>query len=421
MLILAIYLGFFLLNFLLDWFLNILNINFALKHHALAPTDLEDHVDKSSYIRNVEYNLRRARFNLVHSLVGRTLILIILFTGLAGTLDTLVDSMNLSPYWQGLIFLILVLMLFWVVSLPSSLYSQFVIEEEFGLNTTSLRTFFSDIAKKALIILLNLAGILGGFYIILKWGSDWWWIWAGVFMMPAQLLMQVLFPLLIAPLFNKFSPLPDGTLRKRLAVLADHCKFPNRGIFIMDGSRRSRHSNAYFTGIGRVRRIVLFDTLIDSLQESEIEAVLAHEIGHWKFGHILKRLAVSTFGSFILFGLIELILNWENFYPAFGFDSPSPHALLFCLIFYLKPLSSFFSPIFNGRSRRHEYQADQFAVKQMGDSTSLGQALLKLGKNNLSNLRPHPAYSFWHYSHPALPERIAALKPKSQNSPSSNR
>jgi len=412
MLILAVYLGFFLLNFLVDWFLSILNINFTLKNCELAPPNFEAHIDKSTYARSVRYTLRKARFGLVQSVAGRILVLIVLFTGAAGTLDALVSSMGLSAYWQGLVFLILVSVLLWVVGLPSSLYLQFVIEEEFGFNTTSLRTFFGDIAKRAPIALLILAALLGGFHVVLELAGAWWWMWAWAFWVLFQLLMAVLFPLLIAPLFNKFTALPEGALRNRLAALAYRCNFPNQGIFIIDGSRRSRHLNAYFTGIGRVRRIVIFDTLIDSLQESEIEAVLAHEIGHWKSGHMRKRLAVSTLISLILFALIGLMLGWESFFLAFGFNSPSLHALLFCLAFYSGPISSLFAPVFNIWSRKHEYQADRFAAKQMGDARPLKEALLKLGENNLSNLRPHPAYSFWRYSHPALSERLAALEAK---------
>ena len=408
--ILAIYLGLFVLSFLVDWFLDILNINFVLKNHELAPANL--HVDESTYARSVKYTLRKSRFGLVQSLAGKTLILIVLFTEAAGTLDTLVHSMNLSPYLQGLIFLILASMLLWIAALPGSLYSRFVIEEEFGFNTTSFRTFFGDIAKQAPIALLILAAFLGGLYLVLKLAGDWWWAWAWSFWMLFQLLMVVLFPLLIAPLFNKFTTLPEGTLRSRITALADRCGFPSREIFVIDGSRRSKHSNAYFTGIGKIRRIVIFDTLIESLQEDEIEAVLAHEIGHWKSGHIRKRLTVSALGSLILFSFIGLMLGWENLFLAFGFNSPSLHALLFCLTFYAGPLSLFFSPIFNSWSRKHEYQADRFAVKQIGDSTTLKGALLKLGKDNLNNLRPHPIYSFWHYSHPPLSERLAALEVK---------
>lgn len=415
-LILTVYLGFFVLDFLLDWFLDILNINFVLKNRDLMPDSLEAHIDKPTYVRSVKYTLRKARFGLVQSLAGRAFVLIILFTRIFGTLDTLLTSINPGTYWQGLIFLILASMMFWIAALPGSLYSQFVIEEEFGFNTTSLRTFFGDIAKQVPIALLILMALLGGLYTILELAGDWWWVWAWSFWTLFQLLMAVLFPLIIAPLFNKFTALPEGTLKNRLLALADRCNFLNRGIFVMDGSRRSRHSNAYFTGIGKSRRIVLFDTLIESLQEDEIEAILAHEIGHWEFGHICKRLAVSALGSLILFGLVGLMMDWKSFFSAFGFSSPSLHALLFCLVFYSGPLLSFFSPVFNIWSRKHEYQADQFAVKQTGDSTSLKRALLKLGKNNLSNLRPHPAYSFWHYSHPALPERLAELETKASSS-----
>ena len=178
----------------------------------------------------------------------------------------------------------------------------------------------------------------------------------------------------------------------------------------MDGSRRSRHSNAYFTGLGRFRRIVIYDTLIESREEDELEAVLAHEIGHWKFGHIRKRLLVSSVTSLGLFALVGAVLDWTPLYTAFGFAEPSLHALLFWLTFFSGPLGSLFSPLSNIWSRKHEYQADRFAVEQTEGSQPMRGALLNLGKDNLSNLTPHPAYSFWHYSHPALSERLAALE-----------
>ncbi|WP_320178371.1 M48 family metallopeptidase [Roseovarius pacificus] len=177
----------------------------------------------------------------------------------------------------------------------------------------------------------------------------------------------------------------------------------------MDGSKRSAHSNAYFTGIGSSRRIVLFDTLINSLEDDELEAVLAHEIGHWKFGHIRTRLLVSAFASLAVFALIGAGLYWQNLFTAFGFNDPSLHALLFWLSFYLGPISLAAAPIGNFLSRKHEYQADRFAAAACGTSETMKRALLSLNRENLSNLNPHPAYSFWHYSHPAPTERLSAL------------
>ena len=409
-LIIIIYLGLFVLDFLLDWFLDILNINSSLKNRDHIPEAFTGSIDEKTYRRSVDYTLRKGRFGLLSSLEGRALVLIVLFTGAAGALDSLLTSWNLPIYWHGLLFLALTSTALGLVGLPSSLYSRFVIEEEFGFNTMSARAFFGDMLKQLPIGVSILMLLLAGLYAALAWTGQWWWLAAWGFWTIFQLLMVVLYPLVIAPIFNKFEPLPEGTLKERLSALAVRSDFSNKGIFIMDGSRRSRHSNAYFTGLGKFRRIVIYDTLIESLEDEELEAVLAHEIGHWKFGHIRKRLLVSFISSLGMFALVGVILNWEPLFTAFSFTKPSLHALLFWLIFFSSPIGALFSPISNIWSRKHEYQADRFAVEQTGGGLFMKGALLKLSKDNLSNLAPHPAYSFWHYSHPALSERLAALE-----------
>jgi len=409
-LIIAIYFAFFILDFLLDWILDILNINSSLKNRDQVPEAFSGILDDKTYHRSVDYTLRKGRFGLVSSLEGRTLILIVLFTGAAGSLDSLLYSWNLPAYWHGLLFLGLISAALGLAGLPSSLYSRFIIEEEFGFNTMSAGDFFKDTLKQLPVGIIILMVLLAGLYGALAWTGEWWWMAAWGFWMSFQLLMVVLYPLVIAPIFNKFEPLPEGVLKDRLSALADRCDFSNKGIFVMDGSRRSRHSNAYFTGLGKFRRIVIYDTLMESLEDEELEAVLAHEIGHWRFGHIRKRLAVSFISSLLMFAIVGILLNWQELFTAFGFAVPSLHALLFWLIFFSSPLTALFSPLSNIWSRKHEYQADRFAVEQTDSSSHMKGALLRLSKDNLSNLTPHPAYSFWHYSHPALSERLAALE-----------
>lgn len=408
--ILSIYLALFVLEFLWDWFLDVMNMNSSLKNRDRIPEVFAGVIDEETYHRSVEYTLRKGRFGLLKSLEGRILILVVLFTGAAGALDNLLYQWNLPVYWHGLLFLSFASVTLSLIDLPSSIYSRFVIEEEFGFNSTTLRTYFGDMVKQIPVAAVILMILMGGLYGAMAWTGLWWWLAAWGFWMIFQLLMVVLYPIVIAPLFNKFEPLPEGSLKSRLSELAERCDFSNRGIFVMDGSRRSRHSNAYFTGLGRFRRIVIFDTLIESLEEEELEAVLAHEIGHWKFGHIRKRLLTASVTSLALFAIVGAILYWEPLYIAFGFSTPSLHVLLFWIIFFSGPLTSLLSPISNIRSRAHEYQADRYAVEHTGGPEAMSAALLNLGKDNLSNLTPHPAYSFWHYSHPALSERLAALQ-----------
>jgi STE24 endopeptidase len=247
-----------------------------------------------------------------------------------------------------------------------------------------------------------------------------WWLWAFLLVLGFQLLMMVLYPILIAPLFNRFKPMEEGDLKASLLDLASALRFPSQGIFVMDGSRRSTHSNAYFTGFGRFRRIVIFDTLLAQMDPRELKSVLAHEIGHYKLGHIYKHLAVQVLMLFALFWIASLALAWPPLYQAFGFPPPAPGQQgaagpgpavgLFLFLTVFSSLSLLLAPLSNLLSRRHEYQADAFAVRAVQDAEGMAKALLKLSRKNLSNLTPHPWYSAFHYSHPALAERLAALR-----------
>jgi STE24 endopeptidase len=250
---------------------------------------------------------------------------------------------------------------------------------------------------------------------LIEWTGANWWLYAAAVVIAFQLLLLLIAPALIMPLFNKFTPLPEGSLRERLFALAQRTEFPTRNIEVMDGSKRSRHSNAFFTGFGRLRKIVLFDTLIAQLTEPELESVLAHEIGHYKKRHVFKLLAVSIAGVFVAFAMIAWLARQEWFYRAFGFEqhagfaaaNVAPAMLLFALL--AGTITFWLSPITHIWSRKFEYEADAFARTIMGETQSLIQALRKLSEKNLSNLTPHPLYSGFYYSHPTLLERERAL------------
>jgi STE24 endopeptidase len=251
---------------------------------------------------------------------------------------------------------------------------------------------------------------------LIGWTGANWWLWAAAVVIAFQLLLLLIAPAIIMPLFNKFKPLPQGVLRERLFELARRTGFPTRRIDVMDGSKRSRHSNAFFTGLGRFRKVVLFDTLITQLTEPELESVLAHEIGHYKRRHILKLLGLSIAGVLVAFAAIGWLARQEWFYRAFGFEyqegftaaSVVPAMLLFALL--AGTISFWISPLIHLWSRRFEYEADSFACATMGEAQSLIQALRKLNEKNLSNLTPHPLYSGFYYSHPTLVERERALR-----------
>lgn len=313
--------------------------------------------------------------------------------------------------WKHAAWLLATAVLLGLPSLPFDWWSQFRLEARFGFNTMTTTAWLIDRLKG-----LMLAGVIGFPLLVLLlklvvWMGPSWWVWAWATVFAVQLLLLILAPILILPLFNRFTPLPDGSLRDRLLRLGERTGFNARTIQVMDGSKRSRHSNAYFTGFGRFRKIVLFDTLVGQLAEPELEAVLAHEIGHYKRGHIPQRLVWAAVSSLAGFALIGWLARQPWFLTAFGFPADSgvaPALLLFLLLG--SSLTFWFSPLGNLWSRHHEYEADRYACDAVGGTGPLLGALRTLSEKNLSNLTPHPWYSGFHYSHPTLMEREAALR-----------
>jgi STE24 endopeptidase len=303
-----------------------------------------------------------------------------------------------------------------ILTLPFAWYAQFKLEERFGFNTTSMKTWILDRVKGFLLgVLLGYPLLALVLKLIESTGAN-RWVWTAAVVIAFQLLLMLIAPAIIMPLFNKFTPLPEGALRERLFALAQRTDFPTRSIEMMDGSKRSRHSNAFFTGFGRFRKIVLFDTLIAQLTEPELESVLAHEIGHYKKRHVWKLLGVSIAGVFVAFAAIAWLARQQWFSRAFGFEHHAgfaaanivPAILLFALL--AGTISFWASPFIHIWSRSFEYEADAFARATMGEAQSLIQALRKLSEKNLSNLTPHPLYSGFYYSHPTLLERERALR-----------
>jgi STE24 endopeptidase len=408
--VLLLFIAFFCLELGWDTALTFLNMRHVRRKAAAVPPAFAGTVDPDTYARSVSYTLAHGRFGLVGSAVSSIVLLAVVLSGLLGVMDGAARSLPLPPYFQGILFIFAVSVLFWITGLPFSLYATFSIEARFGFNKTTPRLFIVDTLKgAALSAVIGVPLLLGLFWFMDRTGRL-WWVWAFAAATVVQLVMSVLAPLVIAPLFNKFTPLPEGELRDRIQALAEKLEFRTRGIFVVDSSRRSRHSNAYFTGLGRAKRIVLYDTLVQTHTAEEILSVLAHEIGHEKRNHIKKGLAISAVMSLAGFWIVSLLLPWEPLYRAFGFTQPGYHSLLVLLGFCSGPFTFFLQPLFSMRSRRQEYEADRFAVRAVGSAAGLRSALLRLSRENLSNLTPHPLYSFFHYSHPTLAERIAAME-----------
>ena len=386
-----------------------LNRQHVLAHADVIPEAFKGIVDEATYHKSVQYTLAKSRLDRIETTLDAAVLLVALLSGvLPWGFRLFTQHLGASP-WVLAAFIFVAGVCLWLPGLPLDWYAQFRLEERFGFNTTTQKLWWLD-RLKGLVL-----GIVLGYpllVLVLKlvdWTGRWWWLWAWGVVLGFQLIMSVLAPVLILPLFNKFTPLPESSLRERLLKLAERTQFQARSIQVMDGSKRSRHSNAFFTGFGRFRKIVLFDTLIQQLVEPELEAVLAHEIGHYKKKHIPKMLAVSALSSLGGFYLLSLLANQAWFYRSFRFE-PGSTAVALLLFGLLGGVVTFwFSPLAHWWSRRYEYQADSFAAKVMNEPRSLIGALRKLNEKNLSNLTPHPIYSGFYYSHPTLLEREQAL------------
>jgi STE24 endopeptidase len=374
-----------------------------------VPEAFKGVVDEATYAKSVQYTLAKGRLGKVEAAYDAAVLLVVLFSGVLPWGFGACRGWLGNSCWAMAGFLLAVGIALSLPGLPLAWYDQFRLEERFGFNTTTQRLWWADRVKGVLLGVALGYPLLALVLKLVEWTGPWWWLWAWGAVLGFQLLMVVLAPVLILPLFNKFTPLPEGSLRERLLKLAEQTRFRARSIQVMDGSKRSRHSNAFFTGFGGFRKIVLFDTLIQQLGESELAAVLAHEIGHFKKKHIPKMLAASAIGSLAGFYLVSLLAGQDWFYGAFGFASGNivPALLLFGLLSGV--VTFWFSPVAHWWSRRYEYQADAFAAGVMSEPDSLIGALRKLNEKNLSNLTPHPLYSGFYYSHPTLLEREQAL------------
>lgn len=387
-----------------------LNARHVIAHSENVPEAFKGLIDEQTYKKSVEYTLAKSKFHRIELLFDTVLLIVVLFSGfLLWFYEFFQHQFGISIYAEAA-FLFATGVLLSLPGLPFSWYSQFRLEDRFGFNTTTVKTWCLDRVKGFLLALALGYPLLVLILKLVQWTVDLWWVCAFASMLAFQLLMMVIGPILILPLFNKFTPLPEGSLRERLLALGKKTGFHARSIQIMDGSKRSRHSNAFFTGFKRFRKIVLFDTLIQQLTEPELEAVLAHEIGHYKKKHIPKMLLWSTVTLFLTFYSISILSRQNWFYETFGFHNDNV-VIAFLLFSLLSGAVTFwFSPIAHWWSRKHEYEADRYAAEAMNETNSIISALRKLNEKNLSNLTPHPFYSGFYYSHPTLLEREQALQ-----------
>ncbi len=401
--------GLVALKLLAELGLAALNRREVLRHADAAPPAVAAMVDAATYRNSVAYTLAKNRFGMINHVFEAGLLILILSTGVLPWLHAYLISWAPAAKWDDALFILAAGVLASLPGLPFEWWEQFRLEARFGFNKTTPRLWVSDKLKGAALALGLGFPILWGLISLVGWVGSAWWLWGFGLLFGFQLLMVVLYPRLILPLFNKLSPLPDGELRERLFALAGRTGFKAATIEVMDGSKRSGHANAFFTGFGRFRRIVLLDTLINQLTPTEVEAVLAHEVGHYRKGHVPKMLATSAALQLGGFAAIAALAGSTWFNPAFGFSAGdlAPAFLLFGLTSGL--VFFWFAPLGNRVSRKHEFEADAFAREAMGGPEPLVAALRKLAQKSLVNLTPHPLFSAVYYSHPALVERERSL------------
>ena len=378
-------------------------------NRGAVPAAFRESITLEAHQRAADYTAAKVRLAMIEVVIGALFVLALTLGGVLQSLHTAWSALGFNGLPHGLAFIAGLAVLGTLVDLPFSLYRTFVIEERFGFNKMTPRLFLIDLAKGTLIgALIGLPVLLAVLWLMERMGP-YWWIHVWLFWLGFNLLALLIYPTGIAPLFNKFTPLADASLRERIESLLARCGFRASGLFVMDGSKRSGHGNAYFTGFGRAKRIVFFDTLLEKLAPEEIEAVLAHELGHYQRRHVWKRIGVLALASLAFLWLLGHLIDAPWFYEGLGMSTPgtAPALVLFSLAI---PVFTFpLSPLMSALSRRHEYEADAYAARQT-QARDLVAALVKLYRDNAATLTPDPIYSVFYDSHPPAAARIAQLK-----------
>ena len=409
-LLLLIFLAVFLLRSGGQIYLNWLNISYLRQHGTTVPEIFRDTIDPEKLRSISSYTTESENFAMITTLVNQGLFLAIL---LSGVLPWLVRTISLWKYGtiiSGLIFFGVLSIFTNLLRIPFSLYETFVIEERYGFNVMNFKMWISDLLKSLLLTIILGGLLLGLLLVLVVHGGDAWWVWAWMLVGGFELLMLWLFPVVILPLFNKFDPIENEELEARIRTLIGKVGLRAKGIFKMDASKRSKHTNAFFVGLGRTKRIVLFDTLLASHTEEEILSVLAHEAGHWKKKHILRMLIPLEILSLVSFYVVARFLNWPLLYGTFGFQEPVVYVGLFLIGAFISLIGFFAQPLESGISRKFEREADDFALGLTETAGPMRSALKRLAADNLANLSPHPLYAWFYYSHPPLVDRIERLK-----------
>jgi STE24 endopeptidase len=406
--LLAGYLALFLLSTGAEVAVALIQSAYLKGHAKEVPPEFEGLIDHEKLIRTSDYTIDKLRLDLIGGLVAKAVFLYLILSGL---LPWIANNMAQFPFLiQGLLFFAFLGIVAALIALPFGYYHVFVLEEKYGFNTRTIRTWLLDLLKSGALSAVLGSILLSCLLLMVEYAGKTWWIWAWAVFFCFEVLILALYPSLLAPIFNKFTPMAPGPLAEKIRDLAEQEGLRIKGVYEMDARTRSRHTNAYVAGMGKTKRIVLFDTLLSSHEEDEILAILAHEIGHIKRGHVKKQVIFLAVTSLVFLYLASWLVSWRVLYESFGFDHKPLYAGIFLTVVLWEPLGFFLSPIAAGISRRFEKEADLHATRVLGTPAPFIRALKKMAVENLSNLQPHRLYVFFHYSHPPFLQRIAVLR-----------
>lgn len=385
---------------------HILNVQ---KYRPAVPQAFEGNISLADHQKAADYTAAKTRLGIIETLLGAIILLGWTLAGGLEAMNTLVIAWEFDAVVTGTLFILGIMIISSVIDLPMSIYQTFRLEARFGFNKTTPATFISDMAKGLLLMLIIGTPLLAAILWIMEKMGSYWWIYVWLLWTGFSLLMLWAYPAFIAPLFNKFRPLEDGDTRDRIQSLLKRTGFKSRGIFVMDGSKRSAHGNAYFTGFGKNKRIVFFDTLLETLSDAEMEAVLAHELGHFKRKHVIKRMAYIFSTSLLGLYILGWLMQQSWFFTGLGASSSSTYMALVLFMLAGSVFTFFLSPLTSWFSRKHEFEADEFAAKT-SNADDLVNALVKMYKENAATLTPDKLHSVFYDSHPPAPIRIAHLQ-----------
>lgn len=402
-----IIIGIIIFEYVLSFIIRTLNIR-SLDPNL--PQEFSDTFDEDKYKKSQLYAKANSSFDGITSTYSLLLGLIFIFSGFYNTIDIYARSFEFNNILTGLSFFLILTLISDLLSMPFSLYRTFVIEEKFGFNKTTISTYFSDKAKQYLLMIIIGGPVLGAILYFFENTGELGWLYVWLFITFFSIIMQPIFNNFIAPMFNKFTPLEDGPLKEKITEYLNKVNFPVKKLEVVDGSKRSAHSNAYFSGFGKSKRIALFDTLVDQLDDNEILAVIAHEVGHYKLKHIHSGIILSSIQTGIMFFILSFFIMNESLFSVFYMDNLSIYASLLFFSMLYSPISMITGIVFMIISRKNEFSADAYSSKTANLPESLISGLKKMSKENLSNLTPHWLNVFLNYSHPPVIDRINALR-----------